>query len=248
MERQETFRGVSSLTLHIFAMACMLCDHLWATLLGQYRLLTMVGRLAFPVFAFLLVEGFFHTRDLKKYLLRLLVFALLSEVPFNLLYSGVVFYPFHQNVLWTFLIGLLGIAAVDRVRKEEKLWLTAIVCIAAIVLSFVLGLVTMVDYYGYGVLTVWVFYLFRGRKWWQLLGQALGLFWINCMLLKGLVFPVTVLGWSFELPQQGLAMLSLLPIWLYRGRQGPHNKFLQYGCYAFYPVHLLVLGLLDILL
>ena len=78
----------------------------------------------------------------------------------------------------------------------------------------------MVDYYGAGVLTVLVFYLFRGGRWWQRLGQAAGMFWINCGLLAGLMLQVQVLGVTVEFPQQGFALLALVPIWLYRGRQG----------------------------
>ena len=101
----------------------------------------------------------------------------------------------------------------------------------------------MTDYYGAGVLTVFAFYLFRGRKWWCLLGQALTLYWINVELLGGLMYPIRLFGMEFELCQQGLALLALVPIWLYRGRQGCHSKPFQYACYAFYPVHMLVLVL-----
>ena len=122
----------------------MFCDHLWATLAGDAWWLTGIGRLAFPMFAFFLVEGFFHTHDKKKYCMRLLLLAILSELPINLMYSGLLFYPFHQNVIWTLLTGFLCIWAMDT-----------------------------------------------------------------------------------------------------HGRQGAHNRKIQLACYAFYPVHMLVLGILS---
>ena len=90
---------------------------------------------------------------------------------------------------------------------------------------------------------LFVFYLFRGRSWWCLLGQAAALYWINVEMLGGLMYPVSLFGAEFELCQQGLALLSLLLVWLYHGRQGYHSKKFQYFCYAFYPVHMLILAL-----
>ena len=102
---------LSTAALHILAMAFMLSDHLWATLFLSQEWMTAVGRLAFPIFAFLAVEGYFHTHSFRRYALRMLLFAVLSEVPFDLMYSGTPFYPVHQNVIWTLLLGLLGIRA-----------------------------------------------------------------------------------------------------------------------------------------
>ena len=235
---------LSAAALHILAMALMLCDHLWATLLPAQEWLTCVGRLAFPMFAFMAVEGYFHTRSFKRYALRMLVFALLSEIPFDLMYGGTWFYPVHQNVIWTLLIGLLGIRAMEAVREKGKLWLYVLTCVGVTALGAALGTLGMVDYYGAGVLTVFVFYFFHGREWWKLLGQILALYWINVRMLGGQVYPMAILGMDVELSQQGLALLALVPIWLYRGRQGHHSRAFQYVCYAFYPVHMLILALI----
>lgn len=243
---KKTF-DLSAATLHLLAMALMLMDHLWATLLPGQEWLTCAGRLAFPIFAFMTVEGYFHTRNFKRYLLRLLVFALISEVPFDLMYGGTVIYPYHQNVIWTFLLGLLGIHGMETVRKRSRRWLWVLASVGIVVLGFLLGTLTMVDYYGAGVLTVFAFYFFRGRKGWCLLGQVLVLYWINVELLGGQYYPVTLLGQSLQLYQQSLALLALVPIWLYRGRQGHHSRAFQYACYAFYPVHMLILGLFYVI-
>ena len=234
---------ISAAALHILAMTFMLMDHLWATLLPAQEWLTCVGRIAFPIFAFMAVEGYFHTHNLKKYLLRMLIFAVISEVPFDLMYGGTWFYPVHQNVIWTLMMGLAGIYLMETVRKKKSTFVYILVSAIVVILGGLLGTLSMVDYYGIGVLTVFIFYFFRGRKWWCLLGQMLALYWVNVELLGGLIYPIRLFGMEFELCQQGLALLALLPIWLYRGRQGYHSKPFQYFCYAFYPMHMLVIVL-----
>ena len=117
---KQTKFDISSAGLHILAMALMLCDHLWATVIPGNNWLTCIGRLAFPIFAFMLVEGYFHTHDLKRYALRLLLFALISEIPFNLFYISYPFFPFHQNVMFTLLLGLLAIRQIDLLRSAEN--------------------------------------------------------------------------------------------------------------------------------
>ena len=232
---------LTAAVLHIIAMTLMLMDHLWATLLPAKEWLTCAGRVAFPIFAFMAVEGYFHTRSFKKYILRMLLFAVLPEIPFDLMYGGTWFYPVHQNVLWTFLLSLLGVWLMEQVRKKGKTWMYLLVCVLVVLAGLVLGTLCMVDYYGAGVLTVFVFYFLHGRKWWCFLGQLAALYWLNVELLGGLMYPVQLFGMEFELCQQGLALLALIPIWLYRGRQGYHSKPFQYLCYAFYPVHMLLL-------
>lgn len=108
MARQTEDRGLSSAALHILAMGCMLCDHLGVFFPGSVWL-PCAGRLAFPIFAFLIAEGVRHTRDRRRYMKRLLFLAVLSEIPFDLQYERSAVYLFHQNVIWTFLIALLVI-------------------------------------------------------------------------------------------------------------------------------------------
>ncbi len=246
-QKKQTI-GIDALMLHILAMLLMLCDHAWATVVSGQEWLTAVGRLAFPLFAFLLAEGFRRTRSVKRYALRLLVLALLSEIPFDLMYGGTVFYPFHQNVIWTFLIALLCMWAISAVRRHGKIPLTILICLLSAVIGYLAGKLLMTDYGGEGVLTVLLFYLLPGKTWWQKLCQILGMIGLNCMLLASLVVPVSLFGHMLELPEQGLALLALIPIWLYNEKQGYHNRGTRLVCYGFYPVHMLILALCMIYL
>ncbi len=240
--------GINALTLHILAMLLMVCDHAWATVISGQAWLTAVGRLAFPIFAFMLAEGFRRTRNVKRYALRLLVLALLSEIPFDLMYGATVFYPFHQNVIWTFLIALLCMWAISSVHRHGKFLPTVLICLITATAGYLAGRLLMTDYGGEGVLTVLLFYLFPGETWRQKLCQTLGMIGLNCILLASLVVPVSLFGHMLELPEQGLALLALIPIWLYNGKQGCHSRCTRLVCYGFYPVHMLILALCMIYL
>lgn len=236
----------SSMSLHIMAMVFMLCDHIWGTVVSGNDWLTCIGRIAFPIFAFMLVEGYFHTKNLKRYVGRLLLFAILSEIPFNLAMGSRLFYPIHQNVLWSFLISLGLIHWNEKVKQKGKMWLLCITACASMMIGAIAGLVTMVDYYRAGILTVLVFYFLRGKKWWQYVAQLLCLWYINVEMLGGFGYEVQMFGQTHFLARQGFALLALIPIWLYRGAQGYHSKWLQYVYYGFYPLHLLVLGIIKV--
>ena len=237
----------TSFSLHVMAMAFMLCDHLWATFMTNQEWMTCVGRVAYPIFAFMIVEGYFHTRNLKAYVKRLFLFALLSEIPFNLVMGSRLFFPIHQNVLFTFLIGIFLIWLNERARKKGKLWINILTGVGTVVLGTVLGIVTFVDFYNGGVLMILVFYFFRGRKWWCYAGQLAAMYYINWELLSGFSYELELFGEPFFFVRQGFALLALIPIWLYQGEQGYHSKGFKYFCYSFYPVHLLVLGILMML-
>jgi hypothetical protein len=237
---------ISSLALHIMAMLFMVCDHLWGTIVPGNDWLTCIGRIAFPIFAFMIVEGYFHTKNLKKYVLRLLLFAVISEIPFNIMMGSRVFYPIHQNVMWVFLIAIGLIHWNERV-KQKKVWKRILVGCLTVIIGYAAGMLTMIDFYQASVLTVLVFYFFRERKWWCLLAQILCLWYINVEMLSGFAYEIPWGETTYFLSRQGFALLALIPIWLYRGKQGYHNKILQYAFYAFYPAHMLILGLIKFL-
>ena len=247
MNKEKRF-DITSASLHIMAMIFMLCDHLWGTIVPGNDWLTCIGRISFPIFAFMIVEGYFHTSNLKKYAGRLFVFALISEIPFNLALGSRIFYPIHQNVLWSFLISLGLIHWNEKAKKSGKLWKRLVVGTASVILGYLGGILTMVDFYHAGVLTVLAFYFFRGRKWYNYLGQFVTLWYINIEMLGGYSYMIDIMGKTYFLVRQSFAMLALVPIWLYSGRRGYHSKAFQYFCYWFYPVHLLVLGLLKFIL
>ena len=240
--RTRTF-GISALTLKLLAMVFMLLDHLWATV-WSVPWFTVIGRLAFPIFAFQIAEGFFLTSDRRRYMRRLLVFALISEIPFNLMLADSVFYPLHQNVMFTFLIALLLMQWMEKQRGNLLRFVgVSVVCV---LLAMVLGLVTFVDYYHYGVLIVLLFYWTRGMKFGWLV-QLAGMLYI-CDAMAGLVYPITLFGQTVEIGQQMFAVLALVPIWLYNGQKGYSSKAVQLACYWFYPVHLAVLYVLSVLM
>lgn len=229
---------MSSFALHIIAMIFMLCDHMWATIL-DYEWLTCIGRIAFPIFAFLITEGYIHTSNINKYIKRMVIFAIITEIPFNLMVSASPIYPFHQNVLWTFVISLLTLKYLnfDNTKNIFK-------SILIIILAIIIATITMCDYFGAGVMMVVGFYIFRKSK----LLQLLMMIYVNMILIQGYSYPIDIAGYTYYFPQQGFAVLSLIFIWLYNGKQGYHAKWFKIFCYAFYPLHMLILYLLTIVL
>lgn len=237
------FGGLTSNILRTIAILLMLSDHIWATYMSFGNWMTYIGRMAFPIFAFQIAEGFVHTSNFKKYALRLLGFAIITEIPFNLFYSSRFINPYHQNVLFTLLLGLLAINVIDNLKKNHTpknialsvLWLL-LICVGS-VLSFV-------DYGFSGMLMVVMFYILRDFPF-AFVAQLVAMILINIVFFEGQVVPVEIFGKMFEIPTQGFAVFSLIPIWLYGGKKGRSSKVLQYGFYAFYPVHMIILYLIK---
>ncbi len=254
MTRTRTFSG---LDLKIMAMATMLIDHIGASVLwryieatGQYsgwvmteyELIRYIGRMAFPIYCFLIVEGFLHTRSVGKYALRLGVLALLSEIPFDLALFGTWCDMSHNNVFFTLAIGLLLIWAVSILEKFYEFWRekhldTFIGTLLTLAIGFLLlvpalylaEVVLCTDYGMAGVLAILVLYLFRKNRY---------IAYVLAIMVLGILSSST----------EYLALVMLLPLSMYDGTRGNAGKAGKWLFYAFYPAHLLILGVVCLVI
>lgn len=228
----ERSKGLDGGALKGIAAALMLTDHVGAILLPEVPVLRCVGRLAFPIFAFFIAEGYAHTRDFGRYFRRLAILAVVSEIPFNL-ENGAVFDLTRQNVLFTFCLALLTLRGLEALGRERGFgrWAGCGLVLAA---GFAAGELLRTDYGGWGVVTVALLQLCRDGKYaklWLLLAMAA----VNGLGMGSLTMPV----FGGEMPIQIFAVAALPVIWLYNGQAGP--KGLRRAFYVFYPAHLLVL-------
>ncbi len=235
IEQNQLTKGKFSITggtLKIIAIITMLIDHIGATGVWNivvqtgsskwrtiYIAMRQTGRIAFPIFCFLLVEGFIHTRNRKKYLFRLGIFALLSEIPFDLAFSRKILSFSHQNVFFTLSIAFLCMMITDKILKKEsfsrsyKIVLAGLVCICGMLVAYLLK----TDYAEKGIVSIMVLYYFRNDRPYQILAGI-------CSFL-----------WEIS------ASLAFIPIAFYNGKRG---RQLKYFFYLFYPLHLLLLAFL----
>lgn len=219
----QKWRGLSASTLKLIAMAAMLVDHIGAIFLNEpgqgtiYIAFRSIGRLTFPIFCYFVVEGYFRTKDIKKYALRLLVFALVSEFPFNLAFYDRLFFLGSQNVIWTLLLGLLT------VFLSEKLSDQGVLQVLPPLLFAYLAEVGQTDYGAFGIFLIYIFYISRKNRYVQ--AFAGGVFY-------------TFAG----LPMWPSSLIANILLLLYRGKKGLNLKYLFY---IFYPAHLAVLAIVH---
>lgn len=236
--------------LKVIACLLMLIDHMGAALFPKLTILRMIGRLSFPIFAYLIAIGYARTNSFSKYLSRLLIFGLISQIPFSLAFGGPVsinsfsdFLGFvggspspHLNIFFTLTLGLLAIHMWD---KEESM-------LAKIIVVLSLGITAKAfetDYGIYGVAMMLAFYIFRDSKIKTVISQAIVYILFDASDVLSYInrFPGRTIKLSWFM--QALSLLALIIIFSYNGKKG---KNLKYFFYAFYPVHLLIIGLIKI--
>lgn len=229
---------MSTFALKIIAAATMLLDHIgygfYSFLPNEvYIILRSIGRLAMPIFCFLIAEGFRHTKCRKKYAIRLFCFALISEIPFDMFFRHAYFDWGYQNVGFTLLLGFMAVWSYDELKRRGYAWMGIPCVIAAMTLAFFIDC----DYTFIGVLYIFVFYLFDESK---VKKSAFFLIAVAVSIFYGLYD-----GGSVQFALIKIASsAALIPILLYNGDGGPRSAVVKTGFYAFYPVHLLVLYLI----
>ena len=245
----------SSFWLKLIALAAMVCDHIGYTGLSSLWWLRLVGRAAFPIYVFLLVDGFYLTRSRARYAVRLLLFALVSEPFFDFMVTGgASFFSLDsQSVLFTLLICLGALCALDWLKRRllsgegrpdgwpraESRFLFALAAAAAVAAGCLAADALSSDYRSWGVLLAAGFWLFRGSIWGEALSEAA----VFCLIMPYIETTIPLFG-GVSVGFYGFALLSLIPIALYNGARGPSGRALQYAFYAAYPAHMLLLSLL----
>ncbi|WP_036728211.1 TraX family protein [Peptoniphilus mikwangii] len=232
----ERNRGFSGSTLKIIAILTMLIDHIgagivekmypvnsvnlpamWMNSAGRVDIiLRFIGRIAFPLFLFLLIEGYTHTRDKKKYFIRLLIFAFISEIPFDLAFKNKVLEFWGQNIYFELSLIVLMLYLMEYFENNKllKLSLFLITCVVSTLIR--------ADYGFFGIVAAFILYELRENRKNQVLG----------------IIP----AFLFEMPAMTV-YLSMIPIYFYNGKRGLKMK---YFFYIFYPLHLIIIYLIRI--
>lgn len=220
---------MSSFILKIIAVISMVFDHLGYVVFNKFSFMNYIGRLAFPIFAFSITEGYVHTKNLKRYFSRLLIFAFISQIPYMLFISNFTT-RFTLNILFTLSLGLLAITIYDKSKnKFLGLLFTGICGILAKLLHF--------DYGWFGIAIIFIFYIFKNKKTYMNLAFGITTF-INYFYT---FITTNRIEYLFIIL---FCILSLIPINLYNEKKG---KNIKYFLYIFYPLHLIILYLLTII-
>ena len=217
------YQRMDGTVLKLIACLSMFIDHLGAVCFSGMMGFRIIGRLAFPIYCFLLVEGAVHTHDMKKYILRMGIFALISEVPFDLAFYHRLVYTGHQNVFFTLGLGLLAIwfleHPIEQLDIPDVLYKLLVIIAAGLIAEFF-----NTDYGFTGIAVICIFYYLRGQP--------------------QLKYPIAVILLAAMGGVEVYAVLALIPILLYNGQRGRQTKAMQYGFYIFYPAHLLLIAAL----
>lgn len=231
---------MNAFVLKIIACFTMFIDHVgYIVFDGHSSWFNYVGRLAFPIFAFQISEGYIHTHDVKKYLLRLILFAFISQIPF-LLFHSIINNELGLNVIFTLFLGLVAIIIYDKYNKFVGVFSAIIFGIIAHFLNS--------DYSFYGVGITFLFYVFNKNK------CLLAISFIIATLMQYSYLILVYYNYGFEflknvfiiyLPYFICTIFSIIIILCYNKKKGPNTRYLFY---LFYPLHMILIYILSFVL
>lgn len=260
---QKKKKGLSGSTLKLIAIITMFIDHFAAIILDRYlmaagfgnltqetillpenrmlliiygieMIMRLIGRLGFPLFCFLLVEGYYHTRSKAKYAMRLAMFAIISEIPFDLGFQSQVLEFTYQNVFFTLLFGFLTIWGIDMlniwISKKFQGKIKLLSCILGAVLITAVGVIIVelliTDYAGIGIVTIVLMYFLHQKSY-------AGSMALGCLAL------------TVKMPLEFTSFAAVPLVAKYNGTRGLK---LKYFFYLFYPVHILLLAIVCMIM
>lgn len=219
---------MSSFALRGIALMSMIVDHAGLALFPDIGLFRCIGRLSFPIYCFLIVQGYLHTRSIRSYGRRLLLVAILSEIPFDLLIFGRVASPMEQNVLFSLLLGLMALYAADLLHEKP-------LHASAVILALCMCAMAANVSYGWLSIALCLCMRYAGKSHLRLAvytGSTLALYTLS-LLLSGVTMSWVLVSLC--------ALLALIPLLLYNGKRGAHHPALTFLFYAAYPLHIMAL-------
>lgn len=255
---------MTTFILKLIAIITMTIDHIGASVGTTYKnnhlyfseiiphniyyLCRVIGRIAFPIFCYLIVEGYYHTGNIKKYALRLFLFAIISQVPFSLAFFKTPF-DFDTNVYFTLFFGLICVYLADNSKKkyakyqetgEKSLLFSCIYAYLGIILIMIASILLHTDYSAYGIMLILLFYFYRIGEPNSLSNKE------NIVKYIQLFISIVVITLILSNTNELYCLIALIPIAFHNHKKGPS---LKYVFYAYYPVQLLILyGIYSLLI
>ncbi len=233
-------KGYDQLVLRGIAMVCTILAIASHTVAPTVRFFSYLEWIAFPIFAYLLAEGMEKTMSRGLYGARLLLFAALSEIPFDLMMSGRIMDSRQQNVIFTFFVGFLILLFADAVRTRfDNLVLTLAAEVGGIFFGRYLMMGLRCTYSRYAMIFIMLFYAARHVRYEKLMELIVTLY-IAVNLSNQTFASPKINGLQYDISLQMFAVAALLLIWLYNGERGKNTLAIRYLSYAFFPVSILI--------
>lgn len=220
---------MSAFRLKFVAFILMILDHLYYYIAGMPIWFNYIGRIVAPIYFFLLVESFFHTRDRKRFTVRLFIAAFITFVILNLLFKQPL------NIFASMALGVLMLNIIEFIKKNREDFSKKVFGYVGVTVVAILSLYTEASYLG--VAMILIFYFLRGKKFWMSLAYIIfSLFEISFVFGTKYFLEELLLG-----NYQWMMVFSLIPILLYNGEAGHRGKFSKYFFYIMYPLHVILI-------